>query len=312
MINIQYKNKISFFALWLSFSLFYTHVQSQDLEPGFLSAMPIGGNFAVASYVHSSGNILMDNTLHIEDLKADFNNMVIGYAHSFKLFNKLTKFDVIVPYAIGNFNAKVNDEDASLTLNGFGDPLFRISMILIGAKPLTPTAFLKQAPKKFKFGLVLRFKAPLGEYNPEKLINLSANRWEFKTGIAGSYTIKEKLVFEAHLNSWFFTENHDFFGGNTSKQKPLISGQVHATYIFKPGIWLALSTGYTVGGKTAINGIEQVATQNNSRYGLAFAYRIHKKHALKASFTNGIITRNGADFNTFLLAYQFMWFDKNN
>ncbi len=87
--------------------------------------------------------------------------------------------------------------------------------------------------------------------------------------------------------------------------------QLHATYIFKPGVWLAISTGKTFGGKTELNGIEQDVTQNNSRFGLAFAYRINKNKALKIAYTNGFITRNGADFNTLILAYQFMWFDKN-
>lgn len=272
--------------------------------------MPIGGNFAIASYIHSGGNVLLDNTLPIEDLEANLNNFAVGYVRSFKLFNKLAKFDVILPYANGNFNALVNDEDASTSRHGFGDPFFRISMILIGVKALTPGEFLKQESKKFKLGVVFRFKAPLGEYDPEKLINLGANRWAFKTGIAGSYTFINKIVLEAHLNSWFFTENSDFFGGNTTKQEPLLETQLHITYIFKPGVWLAISTGNTYGGKTEVNGIEQDATQNNSRYGFAFGYRINKNHGLKIAYSNGLTTRNGADFNTFALAYQFMWFDK--
>ena len=183
-------------------------------------------------------------------------------------------------------------------------------MILIGVKALTPGEFLKQESKKFKLGVVFRFKAPLGEYNPEKLINLGANRWAFKTGIAGSYTLLNKIVLEAHLNSWFFTENSDFFDGNTTKQEPLLETQLHITYIFKPGVWLAMSTGNTYGGKTEVNDVVNETTQKNSRYGFAFGYRINKNHGLKIAYSNGLTTRNGADFNTFALAYQFMWFDK--
>jgi hypothetical protein len=65
--------------------------------------MPTGGNFAIASYGYSSGNILIDNTLPIEDLNARLNNIVFAYARSFKLFNRLAKFDIVAPYSFGSF-----------------------------------------------------------------------------------------------------------------------------------------------------------------------------------------------------------------
>jgi hypothetical protein len=210
--------------------------------------MPIGGNFAIASYSHSGGNILLDNTLPIEDLNANLNNIIFGYARSFKLFNKLTKFDVVVPYSIGNYNALIQGKKEEVNRDGFADPLFRISMILIGVKALGPQEYFKNQQKRFKLGIVFRFRPPLGAYNPTKLINVGTNRWSFKTGAAGSYRLNKHISFEAHFNSWFFTENKDFFGGNLNRQRPLFGTQLHATYLFKRGIWLALSGGKTFGG----------------------------------------------------------------
>ncbi|MCD4731978.1 MAG: hypothetical protein K8R74_15335 [Bacteroidales bacterium] len=63
-------------------------------------------------------------------------------------------------------------------------------------------------------------------------------------------------------------------------------------------------------GETKVNGVEQDNLQRNSRYGAAFAYRLNKHNSLKLAFSSGISTRYGANFNTLLLAYQFMWFDK--
>ncbi|HDO27363.1 MAG TPA: hypothetical protein ENH02_04520, partial [Bacteroidetes bacterium] len=59
---------IAFFSLSDSYS--------QDLEPHLLSALPVKGNFAVVSYGYSSGNILLDNSLPIEDLKSTLNNII--------------------------------------------------------------------------------------------------------------------------------------------------------------------------------------------------------------------------------------------
>ncbi len=285
--------------------------KAQDLEPRFLSSIPVGGNFAIVSYGYSNGNILLDNSLPIEDLNAKLNNIVVAYARSFSLFGQLTKFDMVIPYSIARFSGVVSEIDTTTSRNGFGDPLFRLSMVLIGGKAMGVSEFVKQQPKKFKLGVSFRFRPPLGQYDNTKLINLGANRWAFKTAVAASYTIKKKLTFEGHLLSWFFTENKEFFNGNTISQKPLVAAQLHVSYVFKPGIWLAVSGGTSGLGETIVNGIEQDDLQNNSRYGAAFAYRLSKNHALKIAFTSGVSTRYGSDFSTFLVAYQFMWFDKN-
>jgi len=284
---------------------------AQDLEPRFLSSIPIGGNFAIVSYGYSNGNILLDNSLPIEDLNAKLNNIVVAYARSFKLFGRLTKFDMVIPYSIAGFSGVVSNIDSTTKRNGFGDPLFRLSMVLVGGKAMGVNDFMIQQPKKFKLGVSFRFRPPIGQYDNTKLINLGANRWAFKTAVAASYTIKKKLTFEGHLLSWFFTENKEFFNGNTISQKPLVAAQFHISYVFKPGIWLAVSGGTSGLGETIVNGIEQDDLQNNSRYGAAFAYRLSKSHALKIAYTSGVSTRYGSDFNTFLVAYQFMWFDKN-
>jgi len=282
---------------------------SQDLEPRLMSAIPTGGNFVVASYSYSAGNILLDNSLPIEDLKANLNNFVFAYARSFSLFNKLAKFDVIAPYSFGNFEGVVSSIDSSTSRSGFGDPLIRLSMVLIGSKPVGLTDFFKQEQKKFNLGAYIRVRPPMGQYDPTKLINLGANRWATKIGLAGSYAVRTKLILEGHINSWLFTENKEFFNGNSIKQKPLISAQIHTTYIFKPGIWLALSLGRSFAGETVVNGVEKNDLQNSSRYGAAFAYKLSKHNALKIAFTKGLSTRYGADFTSVILAYQFLWFD---
>ncbi len=307
--NILIKN-VKFLGILLTLNLVFES-KAQDLEPRFLSAMPTGSNFAIASYGYSTGNILVDNTLPIEDLNARLNSLVIGYARSFKLFNRLAKFDAIVPFSFGKFEGVVSQIDSSTSRTGFADPMLRLSIILVGGKAIELNEFFKSEPKKFKLGLSFRVRAPLGQYDHTKLLNLGANRWAFKGAIAASYTIKRKLTFEGHLVSWFFTKNNAFFNGNTIYQKPLVAAQLHVSYVFKPGIWLAVSAGTSGLGETIINDVEQDDLQRNTRFGAAFAFRIDKHNALKIAFTSGVSTRYGADFNTFLLAYQFMWFDKN-
>lgn len=288
----------------------YSNLIAQDLEPRLLSAMPINGTILVASYSHSGGNILLDPSLPVEDLNANLNNFVIAYVRSFRLFNKLAKVDAIIPYSFGKYTAIVNNVDTEVIRNGFADPLFRLSVLLLGTKPLLPQDYITQTPDKFKLGVNFRIKIPLGSYNSDYALNVGTNRWSFQTGLGASYTFKKRFIIEGHANSWFFTENSNFFNGNTTQQKPLFGIQVHVAYVFKPGLWAAISTGKTFGGKLEINDVLQDIPQNNSRLGAAFAYKVGKHSGLKLAYTSGFSTRAGADFNTLIFGYNYIWFDK--
>jgi len=296
------------YLIVISFS--FLSINAQDLEPRSLSAMPINGNFLVASYGYSAGSILTDGSIPIEDLETQLNSVVVAYARSFKLFNKLAKFDAVIPYSFAKFNGKVLEIDSTVSRQGLGDPLFRISMLLIGAKPLNMADFIKSEQEKFKFGVSFRVRMPLGQYDPEKLLNLGANRWAFRFGTAASYTFINRIILEGHLDLWMFTKNKEFFNGNLIEQNPLLAAQMHAIYILKPGIWVTGSFGGTGWGETKINGVDKNDPQKNSKVGIAFAYKLNKGSSLKLLYSNGLITSYGANLKSVLLTYQFGWFDK--
>ena len=285
-------------------------LKAQAFEPRFLSEIPIKSNIFIGSYAFSKGDILLDNASPVQDLESSLNTIVVGYARSFKLFNKLAKFDAIIPYAIADFSGLLDGEAASTSRNGFGDPLLRLSVIIIGADPLELPDFIKHKPKKFKFGAGLRITPPLGQYDDTKIINLGSNRWTFKIGVGASYTFAKKVILETQIKGWFFTQNNEFFNGQTIRQSPLISAQLHLTYIFKPGIWLSGSVGQTNSGITYINDVEQEKINKNTRFGLTYSYRLNKKNALKIAFTNGIPNRYAIDYTSIILVYTFLWFDK--
>ena len=272
--------------------------------------MPVNGNILIASYSHSGGNILIDASLPVEDLDANLNNMVLAYVRSFRLFNKLAKIDAVIPYSLGKYNANVDGFDTDVHRNGFADPLFRLSVLLLGTKPLKPQDYATHTPDKFKLGLNFRVKIPIGTYNSEYALNVGTNRWSFQMGLGASYTFIKRIIIETHANSWVFTENSNFFNGNTTQQKPLFGFQVHLAYVFKPGFWAAISTGKTFGGKLEINEVLQDIPQNNSRFGAAAAYKLGKHSGIKLAFTSGFSTRVGADFSTLIFGYNYIWFDK--
>ena len=60
----------------------------------------------------------------------------------------------------------------------------------------------------------LQVSAPLGQYDDNKLLNLGNNRWSFRPelGISKAW---DPWTFEVAPSVTFFSDNTDFFGGNT-------------------------------------------------------------------------------------------------
>lgn len=311
--NLLHKSYISNSRLIVFILIFFfkfLNVYSQDLEPRFLSSVPLKTNYAGLVYGYSYGDILL-NAQEIKDLNAKLNTVAGFYGRSFKLFNKPAKVDVAIPYAFGKLNALVSQVDTTAYRNGLVDPTLRVSIILIGDKALNLQEFSKREIKKFKMGASFKIKAPLGKYDETKLINLGANRWAFQLKAAASYQASKKIIVELHIDSWFFTENASFNNGNTLSQKPLLTTQLHMAYIFNPKFWISGSIGQIALGETSINGVEQDNNQKNSRYGFTASYKIKKLGSLKFSVTNGLYIASGNNFTSALLGYSFLWFDKD-
>jgi hypothetical protein len=307
--NLLAKIKTKPFLILLFFCVNSLTFQAQDLEPRFLSSAPLKANFGGLVYGYSQGDILL-NAQQIEGLNAKLNSVAVFYGRSFKIFNKPAKFDVAIPYAFGKLNAFVSQVDTTANRYGFVDPTLRVSIILIGDKPLVIQEFAKREIKKFKMGASFKIKAPLGKYDETKIINLGANRWGFQLKAAASYQPVKKVILELHVDSWFFTENTSFNNGNTLGQKPLLTAQLHMAYLFSPKFWISGSIGQIASGETSINGIEQDNNQKNSRYGCTASYKLNKLGSFKFSVSNGLYIARGSNFTTALMGYSFVWFDK--
>jgi len=55
-------------------------VGGQELEPRTYANIPVDMNFLAVGYVHSSGNVLLDPSLPIEDLNAKTDSAFLRYA----------------------------------------------------------------------------------------------------------------------------------------------------------------------------------------------------------------------------------------
>ncbi len=85
--------------------------------------------------------------------------------------------------------------------------------------------------------------------------------------------------------------------------------QLHASYTFKPRLWLAVdATGYR-GGQTTVDGVPKSNLLENSRVGMTLSLPISSSQSIKVAYSDGAITRVGASFRTVTIAWQVSWLD---
>ncbi len=84
--------------------------------------------------------------------------------------------------------------------------------------------------------------------------------------------------------------------------------QGHISYNFRPSLWAAFNATFYTGGRTFVDGEKRGDLQRNSRFGLTLSLPLITRHSLKFHSSTGALSSVGADFNTFSVAYQYVWF----
>jgi len=286
-------------------SLAYLPVAAQELEPRAYSPNPIGLNFLLLSVGHSSGDVLIDSSLPLSNVEAQFNAPVAGYGHTFGLFDHVASATIAVPYVIGRATGDVGNDQREAHRSGVGDTQLRFAVNLLGGPALTAREFATRVPRT-TLGFSLTIVAPTGQYDDRKLINIGSNRWAFKPQLGVSQPIGKWFV-EGYVGAWLFTDNPDFYGGARREQQPVGTLQGHVSYEFQSRLWLAADITYYAGGSTTVNGIGNDDRQSNSRAGLTLSVPFGTRQSMKLSWSRGATVRVGGDFTTFAAAWQYAW-----
>jgi hypothetical protein len=279
--------------------------RAADIEPRSYSNAPVGLNFLIASYAHSEGGLSTDPSSPIQEAKLSIDTALLAYARSLDLWGMSGKLDIIVPYSDLSGSALVNGKPAERNVSGLGDPRFRLSVNFIGAPALSPQEFAGYR-QDLIVGASLQVAAPLGQYDPDRLVNLGTNRWFVKPEIGvskawGAFT----LEFAGAV--YLYTTNDDYYVGRTLEQDPVYSAQAHVIYSFGRGIWAALHGTYDYGGRTTIDGVRDDEVMGNSRIGATLALPVTRNNSIKLYASAGTATRTGSDYNLGGIAWQYRW-----
>jgi hypothetical protein len=276
------------------------------MEPKAYSASPTGANFLVAAASRSSGAIIFDPTLPIEDANATINGVVIGAGTTFGMFGKLTLVSAVVPFAWGEASGRVGEDALSITRSGLADSRYKLSINLRGNDAMPMREFAK-TPRKTIVGTSVTIAAPTGEYDRTKLINLGNHRWAFKPEI-GVAVPRGPWDIDAYVGVWLFTPNEHFYPGEARRtQDRVIATQGHVSYTFKPRLWLAIDGTWYSGGGASVDDGAPVGKVNNARLGVTMSLPASRRQSLKISYSSGVAVRSGTNFRTLAVGWQWLW-----
>jgi hypothetical protein len=279
--------------------------RAQSIEPRAYSNAPVGVNFLLAGPYYTRGGLAFDTSLPLADPKLETTNVVVGYARTLDLWGKSGKLDVIVPYTWLSGTATYRGDAIEREVDGFADPLFRLSMNFYGAPALTLPEF-NAYEQDLIVGASLQVSVPAGQYDSTKLVNIGTNRWSFKPELGASKALGD-LTLEFKTGVTLFTTNDDFFNGNRRAQDPLYSLGTHAIYNFRSGIWASVDATYFAGGRSTLNGALQNDLQQNWRVGGTLSFPVDARNSVKLYASSGVSARTGNSYDLVGVVWQYRW-----
>ena len=292
-------------ALMLASGMNPASATAQELEPGAYWPLPMGLNIVTAVNSVNFGDVAFEPSAPIDEASATINTLAFSYTRAFSLAGRSANLGLGFPVVAGHVEGRYLGEPAEVDRLGQADPRLRLAVNLYGAPAMTPREFASYVQQTI-VGVSIVVAPPLGQYDSGQLINVGTNRWSFKPEFGFSRT-RGSWVLEGMAGVWFFTENDAFRGTGTREQDPIAAVQLHVTYKFKRTMWLAGDANYFTGGRTTINGRQNVDLQRNSRVGATFSSAIARGQAIRASVSHGAYTTIGAAFTSVALGYNYAW-----
>lgn len=280
-------------------------VRAQEIEPRAYSNVPVGVNFLIAGYVRSDGGFATDPTLVLEDADLSSDAMVLAWARGIDVLGRSGKVDLVLPFAHLRGTAGYAGERVERDISGAGDPRLRFSVNLYGA-PALSVAEIASWRQELIVGWSVQVSAPLGQYDPDRLVNIGSNRWMARTELGMSQAVG-RWTLELAGAVALFEDNDDFFGGRTREQEPVYSLQGGVVYGLPRGAWVALNGTWYTGGRTRVDGERRNDLQENSLVAFTLALPLGRRDSVKFHASTGVATRIGSDADTFGIAWQHRW-----
>ena len=135
---IHLRNLPLILALAISFVAVGLTPASGQVPPRFYWKSLSGGNGVpvIGMFLNGNANPLDPGSTVLADASFEANVAIVGYAHTFTLFDRAAMVAVLAPMGRLSGEVTLNGRTFSQDASGFGDPLFEFDLNLIGPKAI--------------------------------------------------------------------------------------------------------------------------------------------------------------------------------
>ena len=284
---------------------------AEDLEPRRWNHLPTGLHVFGAGYAYTDADIGFDPVLQIRDATMELHTAVAKYVYTFALLERSARIELAQGWQHGRWEGLLAGAPAATEREGLTDTIARFAMNLYGAPPLAGKEFAayRAQPRDIEtiVGAAVVVQMPTGEYLPDRLINLGSNRFTITPQLGVQHN-RGELSLEYTGSVWFYTDNTDFFGGNTLAKDPLYALQGHLIYHFPARLWAGLSGAYTHGGETAVNGVDSDDHDENVIFSLSAGFPLYGPLSGKLAWIGSRTQEDtGMDSDSVVVAVSLIW-----
>jgi hypothetical protein len=267
-----------------------------------------GGNGVPVIFNSISGNsnpFDPANTV-VPDAEFDATMALVGYAHTFELFDRAAMGAILLPMGRLSATGTVFGRTANQSASGFGDPTLEFTINLIGPTAQKDLADPLRYEPGFSLDLLADLALPIGEYNSDQALNIGQNRWYGRIGAPiiwqlGDWVPGRRTTLEFLPAVWLFGNNNNYVG-QTLKTDPLFQLDAHLTRDFTTNFWGSIDGVWYSGGRASIDGV-QGSKLNNIGLGLTLGYSVNDNIGLTFSYKSTVNDNAPTDLR--MDAFQF-------
>ena len=237
---------------------------------------------------------------------------MVGYAHTFSLFDRSAMAAVILPMGRISGNVIAGGKTVNQQASGFGDPMLEFDINLIGPRSQKNIPDAMRYEPGFSLDLLMDLALPIGEYDNTKQLNIGQNRWYGRVGAPitvqlGPWVPGRRTTLEFLPAVWLFGDNTDYVG-QTMKTDPMYQLDAHLTRDFTEHAWGAIDASWYSGGQATINGVKG-SKLSNLGFGLTLGYTVNDNLNLTVGYKSTVNDNAPGDLSmdSFMVTLGYGW-----
>jgi len=197
----------------------------------------------------------------------------------------------------------------SQSSSGFADPGVQLVVNLYGTPQMKSNVDLLNYEPGWTLDAAVMLGIPIGEYDSDKLVNMSLNRWFGRVAFPIKYHFG---VFDpGHMSSFelvpsvlLFAENDDFLGQKLEND-PIYQLESHLTHDFNIGFFGSLDLLYRSGFQSKIDGVELGDELEIGNLGFTLNYQVTRNVTIRTGFSSNVFGDD--DLNTSMGRLMFVY-----